>query len=151
MNSVSTIVRWRNSIPESIKYCIICEVCFFPPILIFILLNLKSLRPPSSLANVHKKTTLKTNVPILIVLLLAATFYFLPISESLHLGSSWVSPETRPEHFARLWRSHYAPGEPNHSGRCLYLSVSHGLKWRDTSCRRHKRHESDPANAVELG
>ena len=54
------------------------------------------------------------------------------------IGSVWVSNETRPEHFSRKWRSRYAKGEPNHSGACLYLSASRGLKWRDTSCKREK-------------
>ena len=54
------------------------------------------------------------------------------------IGSVWVSNETRPEHFSRKWRSRYAKGEPNHSGACLYLSASRGLKWRDTSCEREK-------------
>ena len=54
------------------------------------------------------------------------------------IGSVWVSNETRPEHFSKKWRSRYAPGEPNHSGDCLYLSSSRSYKWRDTSCRREK-------------
>ncbi|XP_059085318.1 uncharacterized protein LOC131882241 [Tigriopus californicus] len=52
--------------------------------------------------------------------------------------SVWVDGSTRPEHFTLDWQSHYAPGEPNHSGDCLYLSASNDFKWRDTSCRRLK-------------
>ena len=48
--------------------------------------------------------------------------------DSRRFGSVWVSSENRPEYFSQNWRTFYAVGEPNHSGRCLYLSASNGKK-----------------------
>lgn len=53
-------------------------------------------------------------------------------------GSVWVSDHFRPEYFSQKWRDFYGPGEPNHSGKCLYLSRSNRYLWRDTSCSRLK-------------
>ena len=43
---------------------------------------------------------------------------------SRNLGSVWISKENRPEYWTVQWRIYYADGEPNFSGKCLYLSKS---------------------------
>ena len=43
---------------------------------------------------------------------------------SRNLGSVWISKENRPEYWTLQWRIYYADGEPNFSGKCLYLSKS---------------------------
>lgn len=55
-------------------------------------------------------------------------------------GSVWVGGENRPEFWSSHWRSYYASGEPDFSGRCLYLSASRDFLWRDTDCATREKY-----------
>ena len=95
---------------------------------------------------------------------------------SRNLGSVWISKENRPEYWTVQWRIYYADGEPNFSGKCLYLSKSWLVKslhikkgkkekkcikkknqfffrnflWRDTGCFREKFALCEIENCVDF-
>jgi len=69
---------------------------------------------------------------------------------SRNLGSVWISKENRPEYWTVQWRIYYADGEPNFSGKCLYLSKSWNFSWRDTGCFREKFALCEIENCVDF-